>query len=572
MNKGATIFKIAAQRRRNAQEIRSPKFINDAQGLLLVDDDKILHRWRQYCDDLLNEQFPRRHFPTAAPNFTEVSDVTVEEVREAVKNSKKGKAIGPDEVPYEFWKNMGDIGLRWLTILISKLIRGDSLPNQWRESFLLPMYKGKGDTRSCDNYRSIKLMSHTMKIVERVLDSRLRKIIRLSDDQCGFVAGKSTTDAIQSIRIIMEKHRDALEDLHIVLVDFEKAFDRQPRDLIWVALRHRGVPEAYVRIIMDMYEGAVTKVRCPAGVTEEFQITVGVHQGSVLSPLLFIAVLDYLLEGKVTDNKVQQLFFADDGAIISEDPTSLQRALDVWIDVLEGNGYRISAKKTEYLCCPFSDPDKPIPDIYLNGNVLPKCEKFKYLGSMINSEATCDDDINHRVSVGWMKWRENSAIFCDRKMPPKLKGRLYTAVVRPALTYGSQCWTMYKKYESKLTAAEMKMLRMTAGVTKLDRIRSTKIRGSLHVKSTILDKIQHDRLSWYCHVQRRDPQNPVQKAISYNVSTNSRRKRKGRPKHSWYKQMQKQQHLVGLRHGTIQNREACRRFLRSTRRTPQADH
>lgn len=267
---------------------------------------------------------------------------------------------------------------------------------------------------------------------------------------------------------------------------------------------------------------------------------------------------------------MHQLFFADDGAIISEDPISLQRALDVWVDVLEGSGYRISAKKTEYLCCPFSDPHRPIPDIYLNGVVLPKCEKFKYLGSMINNEATCDDDINHRVSVGWMKWRENSAIFCDRKMPPKLKGKLYTSVVRPALTYGSQCWTMYKKYESKLTAAEMKMLRMTAGVTKLDRIRSTKIRGSLHVKNTISQKIEHDRLSWYCHVQRRDPENPVKKAISYNVPI--RNKKKGRPKHSWYKQMQKHQHSVGLRNGTIQNREACRRFLRSTRRTPQADH
>ena len=569
MNKGTTIFKIAAQRRRNAEEIRSPKFINGAQGQLLVEDAKITHRWRQYCEKLLNEQFPRIYFPRAVPNYDEVLGVTVEEVEKAVKDSKKRRAVGPDEIPSEFWKKMGGIGFKWLMILISKLMRGDPMPNQWRESYLLPLYKGKGDTRNCDNYRSIKLMSHTMKIIERVLDGRLRKIIRLSDDQCGFVAGKSTTDAIQSIRIIMEKHRDSLKDLHMVLVDFEKAFDRQPRDLIWVALRKRGVPETYVRIIMDMYEGAKTRVRCPTGVTEEFPIKVGVHQGSVLSPLLFIVVLDYLLEGKVTDPKVHQLFFADDGAIISDDQTSLQRALDVWVDVLEGNGYRISQKKTEYLCCPFSDPLRPIPDIYLNGKVLPKCEKFKYLGSMINSEGTCDDDINHRVSVGWMKWRENSAIFCDRKMPPKLKGRLYTAVVRPALTYGSQCWTAYKKYEDKLTATEMKMLRMTAGVTKLDRIRSSRIRGSLHVKEPIAKKVEHDRLSWYCHVQRSDPSNPAKKAISINVPTQARKR--GRPKNSWITQMQKHQHLIGLSDEVIRDREACRYFLRSNRRTPQAD-
>ena len=64
----------------------------------------------------------------------------------------------------------------------------------------------------------------------------------------------------------------------------------------------------------------------------------------------------------------------------------------------------------------------------------------------------------------------NSSVFCDKKMPRKLKGKLYTTVVRPALLYASECWTMYKTYESKLTAAEMKMLRRTAGVTKLDHI------------------------------------------------------------------------------------------------------
>ena len=71
--------------------------------------------------------------------------------------------------------------------------------------------------------------------------------------------------------------------------------------------------------------------------------------------------------------------------------------------MLEGNGYRISDKKTEYLFCPFSDQNQPVPDIYPHGNVLPNCEKFKYLGSMINKTADYEDDVKHRISVGWMK-------------------------------------------------------------------------------------------------------------------------------------------------------------------------
>ena len=108
---------------------------------------------------------------------------------------------------------------------------------------------------------------------------------------------------------------------------------------------------------------------------------------------------------------------------------------------------------------------------------------------MINKEANCDDDVNHRVSVAWMKWRENSAIFCDPRIPPKLKRRLRDTVTRPRLSYGSQSWTMYKSYENKLTASEMKMLRMAAGVTKRDKIRSTRSRKSLEVKNIIVEKI-----------------------------------------------------------------------------------
>lgn len=566
-NKGCTIFKIAAQRRKNSQEISTPKFIADDQGRLLVNEKDILTRWRDYCNVLLNEEFPRRYFPNAAPINVDVPDVTEKEVEEAVKRSKVGKAVGPDVIPAEFWKSMGDVGIKFLTIFIAKIMQGDSMPDQWRESFLMPLYKGKGDTRDCNNHRSIKFMSHTMKIMERFLDNRMRRIVTLSQNQCGFVGGKSTIDAIQSLRIWSEKLRDASRDMHAIFVDFEKAFDRVPRELLWTALRAKGVPETYVRMIIDMYKDARTRVRCSSGISDEFLINVGVHQGGVLSPLLFIIVLDYLLQGKVTDPTVTELLFADDGVIISDDPVALQRAFDVWVDVLEGHGFRMSPKKTEYLFCPFSDPEAPSPDIYLNGVMLPKCEKFKYLGSMINVEATCDSDINHRISVGWMKWKQNSSVFCDKRMPLKLKGRLFTTVVRPALTYGSQCWTMQKKFESKVTATEMKMLRMTTGVTKLDKIKSSRIRGSLQIKTPVVEKIEQDRIRWYCHVQRRDETNPVKRSMNTDIERRGNRKR-GRPKNTWMKQMQAKQHQLGLSEDDIQDRQTCRYALRSRTANP----
>ena len=97
------------------------------------------------------------------------------------------------------------------------------MPGAFRKSYLLPFYKNKGDSRKLTNYRAIKLTPYTLKIYERVVNNRLKNIIRLHDNQCGFVEGKSTIDAIQCLRILMEKHRDARKDLFLVFIDLEKA-------------------------------------------------------------------------------------------------------------------------------------------------------------------------------------------------------------------------------------------------------------------------------------------------------------------------------------------------------------
>ena len=94
----------------------------------------------------------------------------------------------------------------------------------------------------------------------------------------------------------MEKHQNAGKDLHPIFIDLEKAFDRVPRDLIWIALRAQKLPETYVTMIQDMYDGVTTKVKCSSGISEAFSVKVGVHQGSCESPLLFNTVQDFLLK------------------------------------------------------------------------------------------------------------------------------------------------------------------------------------------------------------------------------------------------------------------------------------
>ena len=92
----------------------------------------------------------------------------------ALRRMKKGKAVGADELPVEVWKCKGKMGIRFLTRLFNRLLLGERMPEEWRRSVLIPIYKNKGDAQCCGNYRGIKLMNHTMKVWERIIEARLR--------------------------------------------------------------------------------------------------------------------------------------------------------------------------------------------------------------------------------------------------------------------------------------------------------------------------------------------------------------------------------------------------------------
>ncbi|KAI5738368.1 hypothetical protein M8J77_006061 [Diaphorina citri] len=557
------IFKIAAQRRERAKAIRAPKYIEDENGKLMTKESDICKRWKEYYEKLLNEGNLKKTSNNEKPRYGPIEAITLEEVVTAVKTSKKGKAVGPDQIPSEFWKMCDEIGRIWLCELLNKMLEGATMPDSFRKSFTLPFFKNKGDSRKCENYRGISLMSHTLKIYERILEKRLRNIVQVDENQCGFVPGKSTTDAIQTVRILVEKYRDSGKDLHMVFIDLEKAFDLVPRELIWESLRAQNTPEEYVRLIQDIYHQSQKQIRCTTGVSSEFLVKYGVHQGSVLSPLLFIVIINHLTKNLMED-LLKTLMFADDIALISDDVEKLQNSLNDWKIALEDNGLKISRKKTEYMFLPFVDASSPPPDILLDGEILPKCEKFRYLGFMIDKEGTCKSDVLNRIQIAWNKFRSMTGVLCDRKMPVKLKGKIYKSVVRPALLYGSECWTMYKTYSNKLSTTETRMLRMSGGVTLKDRIKNIYIRGSFGVRA-IEEKLEEKQLRWFGHVKRRPADHMVNKALSINLP---RKHTRGRPKHTWWRQQKKRLEESGLSEADTQNRRVY--HLRTRRADPNS--
>ena len=137
---------------------------------------------------------------------------------------------------------------------------------------LIPIYKNKGDAQCYGNYRGIKLMSHTMKVWERIIEARLRDRVEISKQQYGFMPGKGTTDAMFALRMLMEKYREGQRELHCVFVDLEKVYDRVPREELCYCMRKSGIVEKYVRLVQDMYEESETVVRCAVGITESLRL------------------------------------------------------------------------------------------------------------------------------------------------------------------------------------------------------------------------------------------------------------------------------------------------------------
>ena len=120
-----------------------------------------------------------------------------------------------------------------------------------------------------------------MKLFEKVLEERLRKLIKVDCRQFGFNPGRSTTDAIFVMRQLQEKFSEK-KKLYHVFVDLEKAFDRVPRKVIEWSLRRQKVPERLVATVMSLYVESRSKVKTVAGTSDSFNIQVGVHQGSSL--------------------------------------------------------------------------------------------------------------------------------------------------------------------------------------------------------------------------------------------------------------------------------------------------
>ena len=161
-------------------------------------------------------------------------------------------------------KESGGFATRWTTDLINNIVKEGCIPDDWRKSILVLVYKGKGDPLVYVSYRAIKLLEQPMKMFERVLEKRIRcQLITCSLASC---LEREPLMPISSCKY-KEKHQ-AKTNLYYASVALEKAFDRVPREVVRWDLRKLGVNEWLIRTVMVLYTKVFTVVRTEAGLSE----------------------------------------------------------------------------------------------------------------------------------------------------------------------------------------------------------------------------------------------------------------------------------------------------------------
>ena len=288
--------------------------------------------------------------------------ISIDEVKKCVKRQKNGKAAGPDEIPYEMYKNGGETVIERMTDVFNRVWREEKVPKKWNECRVTLLHKGGHKSKKeLRNYRPIALTDTVGKIFSAVLNERLCKWIErnrvLGEEQNGFRIGRRAEDNIFVLNEMIERKRSEGRKLYLGFLDIEKAYDRVSREMLCKVLEKVGLSEKIVNIVRSMYQNTRAKYRLGNIETEWVRSERGVRQGCILSPTLFSLYTEELAVRmrrinagvKVGTDKLGLLLYADDVVVMSESANELQSLLDIVGQYGRDFGVRFSSEKSKVM-------------------------------------------------------------------------------------------------------------------------------------------------------------------------------------------------------------------------------
>jgi len=526
--------------------------VKDKNGQTLPKTTDQMRRWSEHFKDLLNR--PRPPNPPDIQPGEEFLDINCErpskeEIKKAISQLRNGKAAGPDNIPAEAIKCNPDLATDVLYDLFGDIWEKEEIPMEWKEGHLIKLPK-KGDLADCKNYRGTMLLSAPSKVLNRILLERMRGKVdhKLRDQQAGFRRGRSCTDQIATLRIIIEQSIEWNSSLYVNFVDYEKAFDSIDRETMWKLLAFYGIPSKLLVIIKNSYEDMSCRVVHSGQLTENFPINTGVRQGCLLSPFLFLLFIDWIMLTTTKDrrngiqwtlwNHLEDLDFADDLALLSHSHAQMQRKTDLLAEISGQTGLKIHGGKTKILRLN-NRTDEPIT---LADSPLEEVDSFTYLGSVINKKGGADEDIKARIGKARGAYLLLKNFWKSKDISLNTKLRIFNTNVKTVLLYGSETWRTTKSNTAKLQTFINNCLRRILNIRWPNHI-SNKQLWERTRQGPIDLEIKKRKWRWIGHTLRKPVDCTTRQALKWNPQG---KRRRGRPYNSWRRDLEAERRRLGV--------------------------
>lgn len=328
------------------------------------------------------------------------------------------------------------------------------------------------------------------------------------------------------------------------------------------------MPLKLIRLIKMTLQDVQCVVRAQGHLSEQFHTERGVRQGDGLACLLFNLALDgavrrakIQLEGTVFNKSVQLLAYADDIDLIGRSLSAVKEAFISLEKAARDIGLRVNEEKTKYMCT----ETELLNQITVAGHTFEGVDSFVYLGSQVDRNNNMQSEIKRRIVAANRCFFGLHKYMSSRLISRTSKIRIYKTLIRPVLTYASECWTLTKSDEQSLLRFERKILRRIFGPVKEGeswRLRSNQELSLLYNEMDVVRFIKIGRLRWAGHVVRMGGDETPKKVLEAQMFD---KRRVGRPKMRWIDGVANDaRSLLGVRNWKLaaQNREDWRTMLK----------
>ena len=413
-----------------------------------------------------------RNLATRPNDITEFKTrVTAEDILKSLKRTKN-TAPGTDGIYYSHIKNLPLNALDYLADIYEASMDANYFPDLWKKGTTILIPKPNKDHKDPKNYRPITLLPALGKTFERIINNRLKTHLekngKLNQDQSGYRAGRSTTDAITNL---LQFSKSALTRGRKVLAafyDVEKAFDKVWHDgLVYKLGNVSNLSDGLTKLIQSFLTDRTTCFRLDGTYSDELQLPAGTPQGSILSPTLFILYVNDI-PPMTNPKQGNQEQYADDLTaykdgqhfFIARDRLQPHHdKIEKWSDIWRSS---FNAAKTNVL--PMQRRGQYIdPAAYLivKGTRVEASKKVTNLGVRMDHRLTMSDHFNYvykRANDRVNLLKAIAGSYDHPRAPTKLTLRIYNAMVRPIMEYAPTACilfndTQFDKLENLRTRA-----------------------------------------------------------------------------------------------------------------------